>query len=93
MVENPRRRRPSTFKPRSSALSPATIIYFGTSCETFEHINEVIFGNLKRQLEKVLKRHSSQIHDSADFQIELKNITLYLGLKAVRVKIFFCKTL
>lgn len=32
------RRRPSKFKPRSSALSPATIVYFGTSCETFRHM-------------------------------------------------------
>lgn len=35
MVENPRRRRPSRFNPRSSALSPETIVYFGTSWETF----------------------------------------------------------
>lgn len=34
---NPRRRRPSILRPRSSALSPATIEYLGTSCETFRH--------------------------------------------------------
>lgn len=34
---NPRRRRPSKFRPRRTALSPATIEYLGTSCETFGH--------------------------------------------------------
>lgn len=32
---NPLRLSPSRFKPRSSALSPVTIMYFGTSCETY----------------------------------------------------------
>ena len=52
--ENPLRLRPSRFRPRSSALSPATIMYLGTSCATWFKLKEWILIKCKENL--ILKR-------------------------------------
>lgn len=60
-TENPRRLRPSRFNPRSSARSPETIVYLGTSWETLRKIifltqDKVITWTMKLVSDKSLPR-------------------------------------